>query len=332
MEVSMKCRVWLGVGVGLAALSATGCVLDARGLQSEGGFERTLSVGRSVELDVRTGSGTIRVHTGSPGAVRVRGRVRCVNVWAGLNLSECVRRVEMAPPIDQSGDVIRLGDFHQPWTWGGVRIDFDVTVPPAAQVRTRSGSGDQIVDSVEGPVEASAGSGDIRIGRASGSVNVSTGSGRIELDGSEGPVLARAASGSITAVAVKGDIEVHAASGRVTVTQAANGRTDVTSASGSIRVSNLHGPLRLRTASGGVIVNGEPVDVWNVRAASGDVTMEVNADAGFTLDARTGSGRIRSEHPVMMTGRLSPRKLSGQIRGGGPRVEIATASGSISVR
>jgi hypothetical protein len=328
----MKYRAWLGVCFGLAVVSGGGCALDARGLQTEGAFARTLAVGGSVALDVRTGSGTIRVHQGAAGVVRVDARFRCTNLWTGLNADECVRRVEQSPPIEQSGNVIRLGVLHQPWDWGGVRIDFDVTVPPSAQVRTSSGSGDQVMDSLEGSVEASAGSGDIRIDRASGSVRVTTASGRIELDGIAGPVVARAASGSITAVAIKGDIEAHTASGRVAVTQSANGRTEATSASGSITVSNAHGPLRLHTASGRVVVNGEPVSVWNVRAASGDVTVEVGANAAFELDAQTGSGRIHSEHPVTMTGRLSPRKLSGQIRGGGPRVEVTTASGSIRIR
>jgi hypothetical protein len=332
MEASMKYRAWLGICFGLAALSGGGCALDARGLQTEGAFDRTLSVGGSVELDVQTGSGTIHVHNGAPGVVRVHARFRCANLWTGLNADECVRRVEQSPPIEQSGSVIRLGVLHQPWDWGGVRIDFDVTVPPAAQVRTRSGSGDQIVDSLDGSVEAAAGSGDIRIDRAGGSVRVTTGSGRIELDDIQGPVVARAASGAITAVAVKGDIEAHTASGRVAITQSANGRTEATSSSGSITVSNAHGPLRLRTASGRVVINGEPVEVWNVRAASGDVTVEVGANAAFELDAQTGSGRIRAEHPVTMTGRLSPRRMSGQIRGGGPRVEVSTASGSIRIR
>lgn len=322
----------LGVCLGVAAFSASACVLDARGPRAEGAFDRTLSVNGSVELEAFTGSGTIRIQTGDPGVVRVRGRVRCANFWTGLDAEDCVRRVEAAPPIDQSGSAIRLGALEQRWPWGGVRIDFDVTVPADAYVRTHSASGDQIVDGLRGPLEASAASGDIRIKNVSGTVRVSTASGRIELDGSKAAVLARAASGSITAMAIGGDIEAHTSSGRVSVSQTAKGRAEISSSSGNITVSNAHGPLRLRTASGAVAVNGEPTGAWTVRAASGNVMVDVGADAGFDLDAHTNSGRIDSAHSVTMTGQVSRRQLSGRVRGGGPRLEISTASGAIRIR
>ena len=322
----------LGVFLGVAALSAGACALDARSLRAEGAFDRTLSVSESVELEAHTASGTIRIQTGDPGVVRVRGRVRCANFWTGLDAEGCVRRIESAPPIEQSGSTIRLGALEKYWPWGGVRLDFDVTVPADAHVRTRTASGDQVVSGLRGPLEAGAASGDIRISNVSGTVHVSTASGRIELNGSEAAVLARAASGSITAMAIKGDIEAHTSSGRVFVSQTANGQADITSSSGNITVSNAHGPLRLRTASGAVAVNGEPAGAWTVRAASGDVVVDVGADAGFDLDARSGSGRINSAHPVTMTGHVSRRQLSGRVRGGGPRLEISTASGAIRIR
>ena len=116
------------------------------------------------------------------------------------------------------------------------------------------------------------------------------------------------------------------------MSQTANGRADITSSSGSITVSNAHGPLQLRTASGTVVVNGEPVGAWSVKAASGSVTMDVGASAAFDLDARSGSGRIDSAHPVTMTGHVSRKQLSGRVRGGGPRLEVTTASGAIRIR
>jgi len=117
----------LGICLGVAAFSTSACALDARGLRAEGAFDRTLSVSESVELEVHTASGRIRIQTGDPGVVRVRGRVRCANLWTGLDAEGCVRRIEAAPPIDRSGNMIRLGAFDRHWLWGGVRIDFDIT-------------------------------------------------------------------------------------------------------------------------------------------------------------------------------------------------------------
>jgi DUF4097 and DUF4098 domain-containing protein YvlB len=327
----MKLHAFLAVCLGLAALSGSACALGAHSVGAEGAFNRTLAVSGPVELDIQTGSGAIHVRTGAPGEVEVHGRIRCWNVWSGVSAEECVRRVEADPPIVQSGNIIRLGATRG-WAWDDVSIGFDVVVPPDARVRTRSGSGDQIVGSVRGPVDASAGSGDIRIGPTSDNVRVSTGSGHIELEGSGGSVLARAGSGSIRAMAVAGDLDVHTGSGRVSVTRTAQGRTEVTTGSGNITVSEAHGSLRLRAASGNVAVDGEPTGSWNVAAASGNVTVRVPANAAFDLDAHSSSGRIDSEHPITLVGSVSRRQLRGQVRGGGPRIDISTASGAIRIR
>jgi hypothetical protein len=336
----MQLHASLAVCLGLAALSGSACALDAHGVGAEGTFSRTLSVSGPVDLDVHTGSGDIQIRTGAPGTVEVRGRVRCWNIWSGVSAEERVRQVEADPPVSQSGNVIQLGAPRGVWAWDDVSIGFDVIVPPEAHVRTRSGSGNQIVGSVRGPVEASAGSGDIRIGPTGGNVRVSTGSGRIELNGSGGSVLARAGSGSIRVTAVSGDVEAHTGSGRVLVTQGAQGRTAITTGSGDITVSDVRGPLQLRAASGDVVVDGEPAGSWNVTAASGNVTVRVPANAAFDLDAHTSSGRIDSEHPITLVGTLagtlegsvSRRRLHGQVRGGGPRIDVSTASGAIRIR
>jgi DUF4097 and DUF4098 domain-containing protein YvlB len=328
----MKHHTFLAACFGLAALSGSACALDAHSVSAEGSFSRTLAVSGPVDLDVQTGSGDIQIRTGAAETVQVRGRVRCWSVWSGVSADECVRRVEADPPVAQSGNLIRLGAPRGLWAWDGVSIGFDVIVPPDARVRTRSGSGGQVVGGVRGPVDASAGSGDIRIGPTSGNVRVFTGSGHIELEGSGGSVLARAGSGSIRAMAVTGDLEIHTGSGRVSVTQTAQGRTDITTGSGDISVSDAHESLRLRAGSGNVAVDGEPSGIWNVAAASGNVTVRVLPGAAFDLDAHSSSGRIDSEHPITAVGSVSRRQLRGQVRGGGPRVEVSTASGAIRIR
>jgi hypothetical protein len=69
-----------------------------------------------------------------------------------------------------------------------------------------------------------------------------------------------------------------------------------------------------------------------VGAASGNVTIRVPANAAFDLEAHSGSGRIDSEHPITLVGSVSRRELRGQVRGGGPRIDVSTASGAIRIR
>ncbi len=322
----------IGVCLGLAVLSGSACALDAQTARAEGAFNRTLTVSGPVDLEVHTGSGDIQIRSGAPGTVQVRGHVWFWSAWTGMSAAERVRQVEADPPIEQSGNVIRLGAPQGAWAWDGVSISYDVTVPPDARVRMRSGSGDQNLAGVRGPVDAGAGSGDIQIGPAGGDVRASTGSGDIDLQRIDGSVFARTGSGVITAMAVKGDVDIHTGSGRVSVTQA-QGQTDVTTGSGDITVSEARGALQLRAASGDVAVDGEPVGSWTVGTASGNVTVHVPANAAFDLDVHSASGRIDSEHSITMLGDVSRRReLRGRVGNGGPRLDLSTSSGAISIR
>ncbi len=169
------------------ALAGTGCDISVAAGGAEATFDRELTVSGPVELDVTSGSGDIRVRTGPAGSVQIHGRARThAGHWIGFSgesAAELVRRVEQNPPIEQSGNRIRVGP--REWTdrWNGVSISYVITVPADARVMARSGSGDLEVGNVAGPVDASTGSGDIRVGRTTADVKVKTGSGSIEVDG-----------------------------------------------------------------------------------------------------------------------------------------------------
>lgn len=318
------------VSLGIVSLLASGCGLDARTWGAEGSFDRTLRVDGPVDLDVRTGSGSIQVRTGPEGTVRIVGRVRA-NGWATLDAQEQVRRVESDPPVSQSGNSIRVGGTKDPWFLRNVSISYQVTVPVDSRLRTRSGSGDQWLDGVRGPVDAAAGSGHIRIGRTDHEVHVSAGSGDIEVERAGGSLVARAGSGSIRASAVAGAVSARTGSGRVEIMQTAPGSVDVTTGSGDIFVSGARGPMRIRAASGDVIVEGRPTTTWVLGAASGDVTVRVPESEGFDVDARTASGDIQADHALAAASSISRNRLQGRVRGGGPLLEVTTASGSIHI-
>src|SRR5215467_5921109 len=75
---------------------------------ARGEFERTLKVSGTVNLQVETGSGSIDVHTGNSNEVHVVGHI-WANEWFGDNAEEKVKRIESNPPIQQSGNDIRIG-------------------------------------------------------------------------------------------------------------------------------------------------------------------------------------------------------------------------------
>jgi DUF4097 and DUF4098 domain-containing protein YvlB len=300
----------------LACSLATGSclIIDAPGQRADGSFARTLTVSGPADIDIQTGSGDIEVRLGQAGTVRVEARIRA---WAGDrdDAMARVREVETNPPVEQNGPTIRLGlPRAERRNWNRVSIGYTVTVPPDTRLRTRSGSGDQVLAGVQGDMDASTGSGNLRIGAASGLLRASSGSGDIVLN-----------SGS-------GGTEVRTGSGDVFVNGAGTGRTGIGTSSGDVRVSGVRGPLSLHTASGDIDVEGTPVADWSLAASSGDITVHLTGNPAFDLRATSSSGRIQSDAPVDITRPLSRRALEGEVRGGGPAVEISTASGNIQIR
>ena len=295
---------------------------------AEGSFERTLKVTGPVELNIQSGAGGIHVRAGAGDTVTIAARLRASNAWLAGDVEAKIRRIEKNPPIEQTGNVIRVGRFADESLSRNVSITYDVTVPAQASVTARNGSGGIDIGDVAGPVDAVTGSGRITIGRVAGRVAASTGSGGIEVSGA-GSLTTKTGSGSIRAAAVAGDATASSGSGGVRIDLIARGTVDVSSSSGSVAVTGVNGAARVSTSSSSLEVEGRPSGPWIVRSSSGHVTLRLPTDAAFDLDARVSSGKIETTHPITVTGTVDKRSLQGQVRGGGPLVTVRTSSGGI---
>ncbi len=316
----------------VAVATAPACVVDAHLETATGSFERTLVVDGPVDLAVRTGSGSIQVRTGTDDTVRVVGRIRArSDLWTAGDPAERVNALVSNPPIVQRANSIEIGGIEDAALRRNVSISYELTVPGETRLRSDTGSGSLDIESVRGPVEARAGSGRISIGRVAGRVTATTGSGSIEVAGAGDGLVARAGSGSVQAREIQGSLEAQTGSGRIDVSYA-GGEADVTTGSGGITIRGAGGRLRASTGSGTIAIEGEPVGDWMVRTSSGGINLRLPPTAAFDLDAHTSSGSITADHPVEMRGALSRRSLQGQVRGGGPRVDLSTSSGSIRLQ
>lgn len=300
-----------------------------------GSFQRALSVSGQPDIEVGTGSGRIEVGPGRDGHIEIRGQIRASNDWGGnrrnpLTPEERVRRIEANPPIQQNGNVIRIGRIDDPDLQNGVSISYTLTVPADSLLRSKTGSGSHRIQGVRGNVYATTGSGSI-VAREIGSLSASAGSGSIDVERVDGSLRANTGSGSIQATGVSGAVTAKTGSGGIEVVEAGGADVDVSSSSGTVRVRGVRGTLRASTTSGGLHVQGEPRGDWELSAASGGVQVDVPDGFGFDLDATTSSGSIDVGMPVAMssTGR---RTLRGSVHGGGSRLRVRTSSGSIDIR
>jgi hypothetical protein len=299
-----------------------------------GSFERTLQVSGPVELRVETGAGSITVRTGGASTVRVVAQIRAgtTSAWftGGGNLEERVRRIEQNPPVEQSGNTIRIGRMVDPELTRNISISYDITVPAETRLESSTGSGSQSIAGVRGPVRASTGSGRLEVFNVASEVRASTGSGSIELDKIQGPVRASTGSGSIRAQRLDADLHARTGSGSIRV-DGASGQLELNTGSGSVTAEAVRGALRVRTGSGGIRIQGTPEGQWDLHAGSGGIRLQLPCDRGFTLDARSSSGSVSVNHPIDIQHQYRQRELRGQVRGGGPAIVARTGSGSVTV-
>lgn len=314
--------------------------------REEGTFDRTLKVTGPVELEVTTGSGHINVRTGAADTVSVHAIVQASD-WGGWfggsSAADRIKAILANPPIEQSGNSIRIGHFADQELQRNISIGYELVVPPDTRLRARTGSGGQNISGVRGPADVSTGSGNIRIADIASDVRASTGSGGIEANNIAGSLRAHTGSGSITGSRIGGgsSVETRAkyqgqnlplASGGSTSSSGASGSDlEFQTGSGSIRVDNARGAVRARTGSGRIELDGQPSGDWNVNTGSGSITVHLPANAAFNIYAHTSSGSITVDHPVTTQGAIARHEVRGTVRGGGFHLDIHTGSGNIRV-
>jgi hypothetical protein len=285
-----------------------------------GSFQQTLSVDGPLVLDVSTGSGSIEITSGNSQRVEVTGHIK---VGSGSLLGmfrrnsdeqqEVVEQLENEPPISLVDGRLTVGHLKGSAFERNVSISYEIVVPAGTEVISHTGSGSMTISGVAGPVEAK------------------TGSGSIALTDIGDSVTARSGSGAIRASEIAGAFEAHTGSGSVHLTQVAPGDVDVTVGSGKAELRGVVGALRVKAGSGRVEIDGRQEGAWNVDTGSGSVRIKLPEDAAFELDAHTGSGGITVDHPLTIQGKVSKRRMRGDVRGGGDRLVVETGSGGIRI-
>lgn len=138
----------------------------------------------------------------------------------------------------------------------------------------------------------------IEISGISGAIDATTANGAINLEGDAGPIRARATNGTIKAeIGLRGD-EVEFS--------ATNGTIDVQARSGIAPVSAL--------------------------TTNGSINLTLPADFAGQLDVETRRGRVHSDFPLPVVGKIK-NQVKGEVGGGGDAVvKLRTANGSIRLK
>ncbi len=278
---------------------------------SDGQFQKDLTVNGTVDLEVATGSGDIHVRNGSASTVHIVGHIH-ISSW-GSNDEEKVKRIEDNPPVQQMGSLVKIGKIDDPELRRHVSISYEITAPSNTRIVANSGSGEIDIQGFQGRLSADTGSGDVNLRDISAEVRSHTGSGHISAQNVGAPFVGSTGSGDMEiALNSAGDVDVHTGSGQ-------------------IRVDHANGSLRAKTGSGDVRANGVPSSNWFVQTGSGAVTLQLADATNFDLEASTGSGDLHLARAVTVQGKLSKHEIHGKVGNGGPKVEVHTGSGNIEI-
>lgn len=254
-------------------------------------FDRTLTVGTEVALSVATGSGNIQLVHGSGNTVHIHGVVRADSEGT----AEQVNQVVANPPIEQNGDVVRIGSregnqegLHH------ISISYEIEAPSGSRLMAATGSGNITDEGVGQQARLTTGSGNIRATGLRSGFAAQTGSGNIYVEESgEGPVKAQTGSG---------DIEL----------------------------KGLAGSLMAQTGSGDIKINGTPTADLKLQTGSGNIDLWPG-NTGLTLDASFGSGGLHSDREMLTQDMTDRHHITGKLGGGGPLVRMQTGSGDIRI-
>lgn len=296
-----------------------------------GNFDRTLQVSGTVDLDVVSGSGNIKVHTGGSSGVHVYATIRARDSWFGLSASEKIKRLQANPPIEQQGNTIHIGRIDDRELQQNVSIDYDLTVPAQTKVNSQTGSGDQNISDVQLALTARTGSGNITVDNIGADVHIRSGSGDLKITTVKGALDAETGSGNIRARGVAGGVSANAGSGEIEVEQVASGNVKVGTGSGNVKLRGVKGALKAETGSGDITVDGDPTGDWRVGAGSGSIDLKLPANASFNIDARTSSGSLKVNRQITMQGTFSRNHVQGKVGNGGVLLDLHTGSGDIQV-
>jgi len=310
---------WTMLALVLAAAAVIALPLLARETYEEK-FEKTESLPKDGRVILINVSGDVDVRSAKEDVVRIEA---LKHSQAGSEAKAKENAAQVVIEVVREGSTLSI-ETKYPKTkkfWGSdslnVSVDYRVTVPEKASVDVRNISGDAVIAGIGGALKAEVVSGSLEVRGATAGADAKVTSGDLKVYDVVGDVYLTNTSGEITAARIKGSVEAGVVSGTLDIREVTEAR-------------NLSG----QTVSGDCNVQAKilPGARVSLKTHSGDVRLTLPADTGFELDASCFSGSIESDFPVTAVGKISSKRVTGTVGGGGASVTLKAFSGNIELR
>ena len=325
-------------------------LLSSSAFGSEPGkFDRTLAVSGPVSLDVKSGPGGIHISVGSTDAVVVHAVIRSAFGRVDLGLAEAnIRSLEQNPPVEQSGNTIRIGYVNDVAVLKGVSVTYDIETPRATQVHASADAGGIRIDGVQGPVVTDNDAGHSEVSGVKGSLKMTAHSGGIVARDIGDDILVRNASGGIQVQSAGKAVDAETSSGRIEISEVAgdvrstthsasirlnhvNGTVNARNTSGSIEAFLLGGSITAETTSGAIRISQSSPAAIRALSGSGAIRVELASGNGYNLDAQSTKGKISGKVAEPFLQSKDQHGVKGVVGAGGPLVDLDSRSSKIEV-
>ena len=250
--------------------------------------------GGSVDLELDAGG--LEVVRGSGNHVVVRAE-RCADSRDAL-----ARHHFTASRSGNDVSVVSQRDEGRARSWFGrgrdeLRVVLKVTVPTEYGIRFSSGAGDVTLADITGPVRGQTGAGNLTLTSVRGSVDVTTGSGNVLFE-------------------------------RVL------GQVNVQTGAGNVELLDVEGGLRVQTGAGNISaeIARQPKAHTELNTGAGNVTVHLSPNVRVEVQAVASVGGASTDFPLKVEGSWMTKSFAGNINGGGPRLEMRSGVGNVSLK
>lgn len=221
--------------------------------------------------------------------------------------------------LSRTGDNVHIElkrDRHKDW-WGNnnrLQIHFDIIVPKEYNVNLNTSGGSISVKDLDGNAACRTSGGSLYFGFIKGLIDGNTSGGSISIEGCEGDVGVKTSGGGIRIGRAKGSVEAF-------------------TSGGSIDVEEVFGNIEAKTSGGHVncTLTKQPTSDCMLQTSGGSIKVNIKRDIRLSLDASTSGGRVSTDFPVTVKGKLNGHRLNTDINGGGPTLTLRTSGGGIHI-
>ncbi|GBE28636.1 hypothetical protein BMS3Bbin03_02584 [bacterium BMS3Bbin03] len=322
-------RSWMHVDFQVNVPRAFNTKLQTRGgdlkLIGIKGDQQVSTSGGDIKLADLSGAIQARTSGGDISAKRVKGTLSVATSGGDLNLTDIAGIL--------SGS-----------TSGG-----DVTVKNCTdRVNVSTSGGDIDIVNARDDLNARTSGGDIQIREAGGRVSIATSGGDISVLKAGGDVNARTSGGDIEITDALKNVLALTSGGDITIENVAEAAVAKTSGGGII-IKNAGGSVEAKTSGGDVAVQMNPTDFAkdhhaSIASSGGDLELVLPGKLPATIHALIevkhkplSDYSITSDFPLSIqkkekSGWKKIIEASGDINGGGDKIELKTVNGNITIK